>query len=433
MGAKNMFPHIQVEVMQPGGDWRIAGFMITSKIPSARGFFYLDNYDGIPLDPVNLDYKSLGRRFPGGGDLGDRTLPNVLHAQLPGVFAAKALQAIHPEYLRMPEIERLFAVGSVTKGAIRLTVKGRFPDMPVFHGWRELALAKNAAIDIYLNRLRKVHAQAIWSFSLGETGARPKASVHFPNGSEWIAKFNVPGDPYNVARMEHLMHRVAKRAGLETVQSKVEVLENDEILLMRRYDRDNGGRPIYRMPLSVLVGAENHSPQDHGTIDYLDYRRVVNRIAPEENLKLYRMMILHAAINNTDNHAGNFEILANPDGTWRLAPAFDMLPNTGYAAFATTLCLHHQRPRENGEWVRFILDSAHQFGVSPRHAAPVLRVVADIESIAREDPLRAPNERQLGEVLQAIRPSQLKEVAARIEDQARETYDLSEATFSPCP
>lgn len=426
----SLLPHVQVDVLQPGGQWQFAGFLIAGHLPQMQGFIYREQYDGVPLDPLHLDYTRDGRRFRGGGTLGDGTLPNILHVQLPGMFAQKIIRRMNPELLRIHEIKRLFAFGSITRGALRLTIKGSFPDAPQFRGWNEMESARKAAIDAYLGRLREIPEAMVRAFSAGESGARPKANVRLPDGTEWIAKFNAPGDGFNIARIEHLMHRITQRAGIENVQSKVVSLSGEEALLMRRYDRDQDARPIYRLPMSVLVGRENHNPEDYGTIDYLDFRDVLLRIAPTEIEKLYQMMILNAAINDTDNHSGNFELLAHPDGSWRLAPAFDILPDLGVAVFATSICRYTIRPRAAADWEEFVLNTAEKFGVSPHLAAPILRAVSEIRNVAADDHKFAPNDREMRLILDALHAEHLKEAARRIEARPESTPNLSAAVFS---
>lgn len=430
-GKPNLFPHIKVEVLQPGGEWRFAGFLIAAEQPQIQGFIYWDDYEGIPLDPINLDYARNGRRFRGGGTLGDGSLPNILHTHLPGVFAQKIIRRMNPELLRAPEIKQLFAFGSVTRGALRLTIKGGFPEPLQFRGWQELQSARKAAVDAYLGRLREIPEAMVRAFSAGESGARPKANVKLSDGTEWVAKFNAPGDGFNVSRIEHLVHRITQRAGLEGVHSKIIVMAGDEILLMRRYDRDRDGKPIYRVPMSALIGRENNNPVDYGTLDYLDYRDALLKIAPGEIKKLYQMMILHAALNDTDNHSGNIEILASQEGAWRLAPSFDVIPDPGHAVSATSMCRHTIRPRTVEEWGRFITDTAEQFGVSPRLASPILRAVSDARNIAAEDHKFAPSKADLDPILEHLRLGDLAECAARIETRTDPILDMGAASFSP--
>jgi serine/threonine-protein kinase HipA len=64
---------------------------------------------------------------------------------------------------------------------------------------------------------------------------------------------------------------------------------------------------------------------------YSDLAQVLRRhsASPAEDLAaLYRHMVFNAAIGNVDDHLKNFWMLARPGG-FRLAPAFDLLPDIG--------------------------------------------------------------------------------------------------------
>ena len=47
--------------------------------------------------------------------------------------------------------------------------------------------------------------------------------------------------------------------------------------------------------------------------------------------EVFRRMVFNILSNNTDDHNKNFSFIMNPQGQWRLAPAYDMtfIFNTG--------------------------------------------------------------------------------------------------------
>lgn len=407
-------PHILVDVLQPGGEWVHTGVCLLD--PKARGFLYHKDYEGIPLDPMHLNYRRDGRRFPGGGNLGDQTLPNIMRAQIPGPFAQQCLVEDDPAYAALPDSEKLHRQGTITRGAVRLRVQGQSNPFPVISGWKGLTRARDAAVSTYIKRVAHLPTDLVRSFSAGEGGARPKATVRLTDGSEWIAKFNTPRDPYNVARVEAMMHVMAADAGLESIVSRIEPLDGQDVLLMARYDRDDNV-PMHRVALADLVGIENHERVDMGKADYLDMLQVIRSLAPEDIPRLYQQMIFHAAVNNTDNHLRNFEILARADG-WRLAPNFDTLPDPFIAPMATRMCRFQQRDIS----LDFINRTADAFGVSPDLAKPILDTVAQAPEYAQRFGL-VPDDRD--QVLQACRPDQWGAISAMLNAPA------SIASWSP--
>jgi serine/threonine-protein kinase HipA len=56
-------------------------------------------------------------------------------------------------------------------------------------------------------------------------------------------------------------------------------------------------------------------------------RKVLGR-PDEDTSSFFRLMVFNSAIGNTDDHLKNFR-LQRESGLWRLAPCFDLLPDTG--------------------------------------------------------------------------------------------------------
>ena len=48
------------------------------------------------------------------------------------------------------------------------------------------------------------------------------------------------------------------------------------------------------------------------------------RLSKAEAIEQYRRMLFNVIARNQDDHTKNFSFLMNPDGKWKLAPAFDV-------------------------------------------------------------------------------------------------------------
>jgi serine/threonine-protein kinase HipA len=55
----------------------------------------------------------------------------------------------------------------------------------------------------------------------------------------------------------------------------------------------------------------------------------------EEVYRFYQVMVFNVLINNRDDHARNFSFLLK-NGKWKLSPAYDLLPGSGFNGFHTT-------------------------------------------------------------------------------------------------
>jgi serine/threonine-protein kinase HipA len=157
-------------------------------------------------------------------------------------------------------------------------------------------------------------------------GARPKALVNDEAG-EWLAKFpsRARDDGYDVVGLEATCLALARRAGLEVPESRLQAIGARRILMVKRFDVSAEDGRHHMVSLRTLCkerpGIYIHS--------YSDLAQVLRKhsASPIDDLAgLYRYMVFNAAIGNVDDHLKNFWMLARAGG-FRLAPAFDLVPD----------------------------------------------------------------------------------------------------------
>jgi len=162
-------------------------------------------------------------------------------------------------------------------------------------------------------------------------GARPKAVVE-DDSSLWIAKFNHPDDRWNHARVEHAMLKLARACGIQTAESRIEQAGNQDVLLVKRFDRtkvETGYRRARLLSaLTVLRAEESYSSRRKWSYILLaeELRRISSKPLQDAH-ELFRRMCFNALISNTDDHPRNHAIIA-PDTSWNLSPAYDLIPST---------------------------------------------------------------------------------------------------------
>ncbi len=160
-------------------------------------------------------------------------------------------------------------------------------------------------------------------------GARPKAVVEH-DGSLWLAKFSRPTDRYDHPRVEHATLELARAAGLDVAHSRLHAVAGQDVLLVRRFDRDAtplGYRRHRMVSALTLLGADD-SPTDRRRWSYLLLADELRRASasPREDLReLFARMCFNAAISNLDDHPRNHALLAT-ERSWRLSPAYDLTP-----------------------------------------------------------------------------------------------------------
>ena len=157
--------------------------------------------------------------------------------------------------------------------------------------------------------------------SLG--GARPKASVIGKNGQLAIAKFPRRDDEINTVMWEAVALALAAKSGIPVPASRIEMVSNKPVILLRRFDREGARRIPFLSAMSMLGARDNDTRSYMEIVDALRQHGA----APKEDMKqLWRRLVFNILISNTDDHLRNHGFLyAGPAG-WRLSPAYDLNP-----------------------------------------------------------------------------------------------------------
>jgi serine/threonine-protein kinase HipA len=157
--------------------------------------------------------------------------------------------------------------------------------------------------------------------SLG--GARPKASVRDRDGHLAIAKFPNKGDEVNTVGWEAVALTLAEKAGIPVPQWRLESVAGKPVLLLRRFDRENGARIPFLSAMSMLGARDNET---RSYLEFVDALRQYGAAPREDMHALWRRIVFSILISNTDDHLRNHGFLwAGPAG-WRLSPAYDLNP-----------------------------------------------------------------------------------------------------------
>ncbi len=159
--------------------------------------------------------------------------------------------------------------------------------------------------------------------SLG--GARPKAHVLDTEGRLAIAKFPSPqADDWDVIRWEAVALTLAANAGVTVPEHELHVIEKRPVLIVRRFDRDAGGRLGYLSAMSMLQA------KDGEQASYLEIGQVLEERSSDavaDLRELWRRIVFTVLISNTDDHLRNHGFLRTSTAGWSLSPAFDLNPN----------------------------------------------------------------------------------------------------------
>lgn len=213
--------------------------------------------------------------------------------------------------------------------------------------------------------------------SLG--GARPKASVRDYEGNLSIAKFPKKDDPFDIVRWEAVALELARRAGLNVAQSKLEIVLNKPILLLKRFDRQDGKRIPFLSAMSMIGSRDG---QDHSYLELADAISQHGATPDADRRELWRRVVFGVLITNTDDHMRNHGFLYEGAKGWVLSPAYDMnpMPITEKARILTT-SITYDDPRAS-------LDPAFEFaeylGIPKDEALATIKQVAQATATWRD-------------------------------------------------
>ena len=184
-------------------------------------------------------------------------------------------------------------------------------------------------------------------FAMGGSsgGARPKVLLKLDDG-EWLIKFPSSGDQKDIGLMEYEYNLCAKACGIDTPEVKLFPSANCAGYFgSKRFDREsvNGAeRKLHMATASALLEVSHRIP----SLDYTSLMSLTWQLTKqaEDMKKLFSLMCFNVFAHNRDDHSNNFSYLCD-NGTWRLAPAYDLTySNSIGGEHATTVAGEGRNP-----------------------------------------------------------------------------------------
>ncbi|MEO7326580.1 MAG: HipA domain-containing protein [Dokdonella sp.] len=367
--------YITVQRQHALGSWLDVGHILIAEGNLPGGFRYADNYQGPPLAP-DLDYRDREnlepRFFPimTNGLLHLRKadqpdLHGVFQEALPGRWGENVMISHVPAFGKSSPAEKLWMMGDRLAGGLRFEAGGGTCGELWIEGEQALV-----ALRLQVNKFVEKLAQRMRPDPLGDLSQRwaltsnggqtPKCA--FLNGNvEYIAKFSTTFlGTIETTRVERGMAEISKLAGLDTADTTfVELDDGDAVLLSRRFDVDEQGRRIHKINAATALGMPIAAQLDYA--DVVKFLREHSSDPEADVREMFGRMLLNVFANNTDDHLGQFEFLADGD-QWRLAPNFDVLvdeldPDGGRRPHAMRIAGDSIVPTIDATWIDEVSDS----------------------------------------------------------------------------
>lgn len=375
--SKPLFIYLQ---RPDNGVWVTAGRYQAGPVAGTGRFRYAPSYIDAghtwSIDPVNLPFRpEADRAAPRYNGLHD-----VLRDACPDTWGQALLRRAHnlPEgtlaarYLVLSSnADRwgALAVGTRPVPSIAHLSYPKLPQLPLLS--RELAAMSEhrPAVDSQLRR------RLIQTASVG--GARPKATLRDTQEQYWLVKPGVTGDVADIPCLEHVGQQWGAASGLTFASTVLhQASEGRSAVRVLRYDRI-GDRRLMCVSAASLLQAEY--PDSMTRTDLWSYPRlseelrIVGAPAIDRN-ELFGRMIFNAVCGNDDDHVRNHAILyRHEERRWRLAPAFDVVPNPVETPRTLTMQLSAGRFDISRS---ALMADAHRFGfASSEEASDYLEVL----------------------------------------------------------
>ncbi|SNT08386.1 serine/threonine-protein kinase HipA [Noviherbaspirillum humi] len=343
MTSKPLYVYLQ---RPDTGDWVTVGRYKLDGESEIGRFRYAPSYEAAghawTIDPVNLPYLPgrdwEARRYRG--------LHDVLRDACPDAWGKMLLQRQHnlpadahdSRYLALAgNVDRwgALAVGPSATPSVAALSSPRLPMLEALSRELIALFERRPALDA---RLRQ---RLVATPSLG--GARPKTTIQDAD-RYWLVKPFLPTDAADIPLLEHVAQQWGRACGLNFAETVHHALGDGlSVVRVLRFDR-LGKRRFMAVSGASLLQTEYPfiGPEESARWSYPRLAEELKRIgAPlADRVELFDRMVFNAVAGNDDDHPRNHAAMYHAqENRWRLAPAFDVVPNPVEAPRALTMQL----------------------------------------------------------------------------------------------
>ncbi len=303
----------------------VAGRLYDAGESPQRFFFnygrsYLERPDAISLSPYELPLQR-GPQEPQGLN----TIPSCLRDGGPDAWGRRILEIRYGE-TGLSELDYLLLSGSDRIGALDFqTSHSAYVPRSSKHVQMEQLLRAAELVEKRQPLPPELERALFRGTSVG--GARPKALIEHDD-KQFIAKFSLSTDTYDIVKAEFLAMRLAAKCDLQVAPVSLTRSMDNDVLLVERFDRVKSQDDIHRKHMLSALSLMLLDSMEARYASYLELAdRVRQRFAnPEDSLReLFARLCFNILVGNTDDHARNHA--AFWDGkNLALTPAYDICP-----------------------------------------------------------------------------------------------------------
>lgn len=311
---------------------------------------------GIEVAPVVMPVSKQVYRFANLNKATFKGLPGMLADVLPDKFGNALIDQWLIKQGRSPSdfnpIERLCYTADRAIGALEFKPTQRFFDhdetsqieMDKMVRLASLVLQKKQ-FEIDSHDLDGQALEQILQIGTSAGGARAKAIINWNEKDNiilpghvkpqagfdgWLIKFDGVtenkdkelADPLGYGRIEYAYYLLARKAGIEIMESRLLEEGGRAHFMTKRFDR-MGDEKIH---MTSLCGLGHFDFNDPTATSYEQAFLLARQIqVPRDHVaQLFKRMVFNLVFRNQDDHTKNIAFLMDRNGHWRLSPAFDV-------------------------------------------------------------------------------------------------------------
>ena len=363
------------------------------------GFFEYDKpfVDGkLEVAPVKMPLSTRVYSFPELRNLTFKGLPGLLADSLPDKYGNELINIWlarngRPENSLNP-VELLCFIGSRGMGALEfepttLSVSGSSHSIELSSLIETTMKLLESRENFEAHTEHEMQDVLLDVLKMGTSagGARPKAIIAYNEATgmirsgqtlqdegyeHWLIKFDGVNDSqfgvsYGYGRVEMAYYKMATDSGIDMMESRLIEEEGRAHFMTKRFDRRNGNQKLHVQTFCAMQHFDFNQISSYSYEQLFQTMRQL-RLSYAEAEQMYRRMVFNVFARNCDDHTKNFAFLMEPDGSWQLAPAYDVC--------------HAYRP--DSEWV-----SQHNLSINGKRKDFIKE---DLLHIAKQNSIRNP-------------------------------------------
>lgn len=303
----------------------VAGRLYDAGESPQRFFFtygrsYLDRPDAIPLSPFELPLQR-GRQEPRGLNM----IPACLRDGAPDAWGRRILENQYGD-TSLAELDYFLLSRSDRIGALDFQFSSSdYVARESGHAQMDQLLEAAELVEKRQPLPPELERALFRGTSVG--GARPKALVE-QGKKQFIAKFSLSSDTYDMVKAEFVAMRLAEKCGLRVAPVSLKQSMDKDVLLVERFDRELSSSKHCRRHILSGLSLMLLDTMEARYASYLDFADLIRqRFAhPKASLReLFARLSFNILIGNTDDHARNHAAFWDGE-TLSLTPAFDICP-----------------------------------------------------------------------------------------------------------